>query len=236
MTTKEILKQLESLGSEQTKKILLKHGAREPVYGVKVEDMKKLVKQVKENKNKTAIELFHTGIYDAVYLAGLIGDGSGMSKKELQDMAKASKGGWGSEYAIPWLATESPYTLELALEWIDSKTETIATCGWCTLSSMVACTEDEKLDTVLLKKLLARVEKEIHKAPNRVRYTMNGYLVALGCFVKDLTDDVIAACKRIGPVSVDMNGTACKVPLATDYITKLKAKNALGKKRKNIKC
>jgi hypothetical protein len=47
MTAAEILKQLQRLGSESYKRILLNHGVREPAFGVKVEDLKKYQKQIK---------------------------------------------------------------------------------------------------------------------------------------------------------------------------------------------
>jgi hypothetical protein len=40
MTLDEVMLKLEKMGSEQSKKVLIKHGAHEPFYGVKVEDMK----------------------------------------------------------------------------------------------------------------------------------------------------------------------------------------------------
>ena len=51
MTKKEILKELEKYGDEQTKKTLIKHGAKEPFFGVKVQDLKKILKKVKKNHN-----------------------------------------------------------------------------------------------------------------------------------------------------------------------------------------
>ena len=41
MTLSEVLKELESYGNDQTKKTWLKHGAAEPLFGVKVGDLKK---------------------------------------------------------------------------------------------------------------------------------------------------------------------------------------------------
>jgi len=38
------------------------------------------------------------------------------------------------------------------------------------------------------------------------------------------------------PVSVEMGETACKVPLATEYIAKIEAAGKLGKKRKTMRC
>ena len=45
MTVDEVMVELEAMGNEQTKKVLMKHGAKEPFYGVKVGDMKKIVKR-----------------------------------------------------------------------------------------------------------------------------------------------------------------------------------------------
>jgi hypothetical protein len=41
---------------------------------------------------------------------------------------------------------------------------------------------------------------------------------------------------QIGPVSVSMGATACKVPFAPDYIAAAIAKGTVGKKRKSAKC
>ena len=40
----------------------------------------------------------------------------------------------------------------------------------------------------------------------------------------------------IGPVAVDMGGTACKVPLASEYIQKAADKGKIGKKKKTVRC
>ena len=77
----------EELGSEQTKNTLVKHGAQEPFFGVKVGDMKKLVKFVKKDR-ELALALYETGNTDAMYLAGLSIDPKSMTKQELQNWAK----------------------------------------------------------------------------------------------------------------------------------------------------
>ena len=41
---------------------------------------------------------------------------------------------------------------------------------------------------------------------------------------------------KIGIVEVNMNGTACKVPFAKDYIQKVVDKQRIGKKRKTARC
>ena len=42
--------------------------------------------------------------------------------------------------------------------------------------------------------------------------------------------------KKLGRVDVDMGGTACKVPLALEYIEKLEKSGRVGKKRKTTRC
>ena len=235
MTIEQVMKELEKKGSESIKKIFLNHGAKGPLFGVKVGDLKVIQKKVKKD-HKLAMELFGTGIYDAMYLAGLIADESKMSKKDIQQWAEKSPSHGISEYTVAWVAAESDYGWELGMKWIDSPKESIASSGWNTLSGVIAMKPDNELDIALIKKLLQRIVKEIHSAPNRVRYTMNGFVIGVGGYIKELTKEAIEVSKKIGDVYVDMGGTACKVPSAPDYIKKMEARGSIGKKKKTVKC
>jgi 3-methyladenine DNA glycosylase AlkD len=235
MTTKEVLTKLEALGSESAKKMHLKHGAREPLFGVKVGDLKKLQKELKNNQ-ALAMELYETGNSDAMYLAGLMADGSAMTKQQLQSWAEKAYWHMLSEYVVPWVTSESPYGHNLAMKWIDDKRENIAAAGWSTLAGLVAIKDDKDLDIQELQALLDRVQKTIHTSANRVRYTMNNFVIAAGGYVAALTVKAMETGKKIGIVQVDMGDTACQVPFASDYIKKMKDKGHIGRKRKTIKC
>src|SRR6201997_5122095 len=87
MTADEIVKQLRPLGKDSYKKVLLNHGIQEPLFGVKIEDLKKIQKKIKKDY-QLALDLYDTGIYDAMYLAGLIADDLKMTKKDLQHWAE----------------------------------------------------------------------------------------------------------------------------------------------------
>lgn len=65
---------------------------------------------------------------------------------------------------------------------------------------------------------------------------MNGFVIAVGAYVKPLLQQAKAAAQQIGEVSVDMGDTACKVPLATAYIAKIEGASRVGQKRKTIRC
>lgn len=69
----EMIEELRRLGKESVKKVLRNHGAREPLFGVKIGDLKKIQNRIKQDY-QLALDLYDTGIYDAMYLAGLIAD------------------------------------------------------------------------------------------------------------------------------------------------------------------
>ncbi len=229
------MKQLAAKGSESTKKVLLKHGVKEPFFGVKIEELKKIQKVIRKDY-QLAKDLYATGNADAMYLAGLIADDEKMTKKDLQDWIKKALSTNISGYTVPWVAAEGKHGYELALEWIESKEPDTAAAGWNTLGNIVSLRADADLDIMKIQSLLQRIEKEIHTAPNRVRQCMNGFIIAAGSYITTLTDKAIATANKIGTVTVDMNGTACKVPSAAEYIQKVKARGSIGKKKKTVKC
>jgi 3-methyladenine DNA glycosylase AlkD len=234
MTAKDIVAELKKLGTAQTKKTWMNHGAQEPCFGVKVEDMKKIQKRVKMDY-QLALDLYDTGIADAMYLAGLIADDAKMTKKDLQKWIEGATSPWVAEFAVPWVASASPHGREIALEWIESKDEVIAAAGWQTYSSTVAIKEDADLDLAEIKSLLQRVAKSIHQQPNRVKYVMNSFVIAVACHVKPLHKLAVAAANDIGEVTIDLVGD-CKVPFAPERIKNFAARSAIGKKRKSPKC
>jgi 3-methyladenine DNA glycosylase AlkD len=235
MTAEEIVAELEPLGSEDYKKVMLKHGVREPFFGVKIEDLKKIQKRIGADY-QLALDLYDTGNSDAMYLAGLIADDAKMTKKDLQRWVEKAYCPLHSEYTVPWVAAGSPHGRELALKWIESRKEGVAAAGWATLSSLVAVTDDAELDLDELAQLLERVQKTIGGQPDRVRYVMNGFVISVGSYVRELTPLALATGEKIGRLSVDMGDTACKVPYAPEYIQKVQKRGAIGKKRKTAKC
>ena len=90
LTAQDILAELKPLGSDAYRQILLKHGAKDPIYGVKIEHLKKIQKRIKTDY-QLALDLFDTGVYDAMYLAGLIADDARMTKKDLRHWVETAK-------------------------------------------------------------------------------------------------------------------------------------------------
>lgn len=235
MTAQQIVSEIEPLGTEGYCRILRNHGITGPLFGVKVEELKKYEKAIKKDY-QLALDLYDTGIYDAMYLAGLIADETRMTKDDLRGWLERATCDAIAEYAVAWVAADGPHGWDLALEWIDAADEKAAVAGWGTLSSLVGVREDSKLDISALRQLLERVRTTIHDQPDRVRYKMNSFVIALGSGVAELTEEALSAAEEIGVVKVDMGNTACKVPFAPDYIRKVAEKGRIGKKRKTARC
>lgn len=235
MTAQQILAEIEPLGTENYRRVMRNHGVTGPLFGVKVEELKKYQKKIKKDY-QLALDLFDTGVYDAIYLAGLIADESRMTKDDLRGWLDKATSDTVAQFAVAWVAAEGPHGWDLALEWIDSPNEKAAVVGWGTLSSLVAVKDDADLDIPALRGLLGRVKTTIHAQPNKVRQKMNNFVIALGTFVSELTDEALQTAEKIGKVEVDMGNTDCKVPFAPDYIRKAAATGRVGKKRKSARC
>jgi len=234
MTAKTIVEEIKPLGQDSYKKVLLNHGVKEPCFGVKIEELKKIQKRIKKDY-RLALELYDTGIFDAMYLAGLIGDDEQMTKRDLQRWVEKACGPLASS-TVAWVAAGSLHGREMAVEWIESGKDLVAAAGWATLSALVSIKDDAELDLAELKRLLQRVQQTIHQAPNAVRKQMNGFVIAVGSYVRALTKFAAQIGEKIGPVTVDVGNTACQVPFAPDYIRKVEKRGSIGKKRKTAKC
>lgn len=234
-TVAKVMAELKKKGNPLRVQVYGPHGAPDDIYGVSVADMKTIAKTIK-GEHDLACELYETGNADAMYLAGMVADGSQMTKRLLDSWAKKATWSMISEYTIPGVAAESKHARDLAVKWMDAKKESVASSGWSTYAGVVAVTPDEDLDLAEIKALLKRVETEIGSAANRVRYTMNGFVIAVGSYVAPLNKQAKATAKKLGKVEVDMNGTSCKVPLAAEYIAKVEKAGRTGKKRKTVKC
>lgn len=165
-----------------------------------------------------------------------LADETQITKAQLEEWVSQAYWSYLSEYTVPWVAAESPHGWELGLKWIESDIETTAAAGWGTLAYYAAVRDDEELDIKTYTQLLEKVGNEIHDAQNRVRYAMNGFVISIGSYVPALTEKAKEIGEQIGKVHVDVGGTACKVPLATQYIQKVVDMGRVGVKRKTARC
>lgn len=236
MNAQAILDELKPLGKASYKRVLMQnHGVKEPCFGVAISELKKIQKRIKYDY-QLALDLYASGNYDAMYLAGLIADDARMTKRDLQRWANNAYTASLPGTTVASVAAGNPHGWEMALKWIESPKPLVAAAGWGTISAILSVRPDADLDLEEIRRLMRRAQKEIVKAPDIVRYQMNGFIIAAGSFVKPLTDFAIEIAENIGPVMADLGNNNCEVPFAPDYIRKVRARGSIGKKRKSAKC
>lgn len=236
MTAKEILAEMKPLGSESYKRMLFKnYRVKEPCFGVKISDLKRFQRRIRKDY-RLALDLYNTGNYDAMYLAGLIADDRRMSKSELQRWVEKADAGALPGSTVAWVAAGSLHGWDLALEWIESPKNHIAESGWSTLASLVALKDDSELQLPKLKQLMTRVRKEIRNAPDTVRYAMNRFIIAVGAHVSSLSEFALETAESVGMVTADLGNNNCQIPFAPDCIRQLRERGLIGRKRKTVKC
>lgn len=234
MTLQEVMSELEACGNQDAKETSLNQGAHEPLFGVRIADLKNIAQKTGKDHD-LALELFETGNADAMYLAGLIASEKKVTVEELNAWARKADWYMISEYAVGGLAADSPHGLTVARKWVKYKSERVASAGWATFANIVSVWPDDKLDMRELRRLLEQAGQDIKQAPNRVRYTMNQFVISTGCYVEELTDRALKVARRIGKVEVDMGGTACKVPSAPEEIEKVVQAGRVGRKRSSAR-
>jgi len=99
MDIDSVMRELESLGTERTKKSYLSRGVREPLFGVATGAMKPLKQQIGVDQG-LAIGLWDTGNYDARYFAGMIADVTVMTEADFEHWAESADGPMLSDHIV----------------------------------------------------------------------------------------------------------------------------------------
>lgn len=223
MTAKEILTTLESLGTDQNRKIYARHGAGPNVFGVSFANLEKIRKQIKCDHD-VAAELWNTGNFDACNLATMIADPARMTAKDLDAWVKRINGYCVADLFARNIVSKTQFAKEKLAIWTHSKNELIGETGYQVLAC-VAMNDKQETDAYF-EEWLAGIEAGIHSAPNRVRHAMNGAVIAIGLRNGKLQRSALAAAGRIGKVMVDHGETDCKTPDAAAYILKAAQRSA----------
>jgi len=235
MDVQSILQELEQLGTERTKKVYLQQGAREPLFGVPTGAMKPIARKIKINQ-ALAEELYATGNYDAMYLAGVIADPKAMTEKDFDRWMERAYFYMISDYIVAVTLAETDIGQAVSDRWIESGKELYVSAGYSCYCWMIGNRKDEEFDREKLSAMLDKVEQTIHVSPNRARYAMNNFVATVGISYLPLHEKALEVAKAIGPVEVFRGKTKCSVPVAAVEIEKAKAKGRLGFKRKYVRC
>lgn len=219
MDLKSVIKQLEALGTAQNRKGYARHGVDGDMFGVSYANLYKLQKAIKVD-HELAQQLWATGNHDARILATLIADPVKLTDKLAESWIRDTSN-YVSTEALTRFIARTPLALKKSEKWRKARGEWIGAAGWALLGHMAL--NDKELPDAYFLPLIEEIEKTIHSRRNRVRYEMNGALIAIGLRSDALEKRALEAAKAIGRVEVDHGETNCKTPDAAEYIGKAKA-------------
>jgi 3-methyladenine DNA glycosylase AlkD len=219
-TYTEVLDELKSMGSEQTCKTYRKHGIQTEMYGVSYANLKALNKKIKRD-HQMALKLWESGNHDARVLATMIADPKSADDAMLESWVR-DMGNYTITDAVSGYVAKTPLAREKMEAWVQSDDEWIGTAGWNILGQLAM--NDSSLPDSYFEGYLDIIQRDIHTRKNRVRYAMNGALIAIGLRNDRLEARALEAAKVIGMVEVDHGETNCKTPFAPEYIQKARAR------------
>ncbi len=220
MSSAEILRELESLGSEQTRKTYLRHGITGPQFGVSFAQLEKIARRIKTD-HQLALDLWASGNFDARNLAAKIADPSQLDAKTAEAWARSATN-QAEAGCLAAVVSGSAVARVKMEKWISSREEWIGVAGWTTLAHLARTPSD--LTDSFFDAYLDLIARDIHTRKNRVRQAMNNALIAIGVRSPALTKKALAVAKKIGVVNIDHGDTACKTPDAAQYIAKTLAR------------
>ena len=220
MKAAAVLRELEALGTEATRKTYRRHGVAGEQYGVLYAPLGKLAKKLKTD-HALARELWASGNHDARILATMIADPSVTTAAEL-DLWVRDVDNYVLADAFTGLASRTSVARKKMEKWTRSTHEWIGRIGWGILARLAMT--DSTLTDADFDGYLEEIERRIHGSKNRVRDAMNMAVIAIGLRSGPFEKKAVAAAKRIGRVEVDHGETGCKTPDAVEYINKARSK------------
>ena len=223
----ETLAKLEELGTPQNRKVYPRHGVKGPLFGVSYANLRKLAKRLAPD-HRLAVELWSSGNHDARVLATMVDDPSRISEGTLRERL-ADVDNYVLADALASLVGRTSLQDELAGDWTaDPEDEWAGTVGWSLVAAQALDVESSPPDEYFAEKL-SYIEGNIATAANRVRHSMNGALIAIGCRSRELRKAAEQAARRIGKVKVDHGQTSCKTPEALPYLARAWSRKTKGR-------
>ena len=137
----EAMAALEAKGSAQTRSTYLRHGATEPLFGVKFGDLRPLAKRIGTD-HALAERLWASGNTDARLLACMVADPGQVSEDELDAWLEEIDTYFLVDVFVAEIASKAPGRRARAERWIASSRDRTAQAGWDLMNLVALSGED----------------------------------------------------------------------------------------------
>jgi hypothetical protein len=220
MSFAEAMAELEAAGSEGTRKTYRRHGASEPLFGVRFGDLRPLAKRIGTD-HALAQQLWASGNTDARLLACMVADPAQITEDELDAWLDAIDTYFLVDVFVAELASKTPGRRERAERWISSERDRTAQAGW-DLMNLVALSRDDVPDDYF-EAQLRRIAERIGGYGNWTRRSASNTITGIGLRNDTLEAAARATAAAMGRVEFDPGETSCVMPDPIEYLEKTKA-------------
>ena len=214
---------LEASGSEQTRRTYLRHGASEPLFGVKFGDLRPLARRIGTDQ-ALADQLWASGNADARLLACMVADPASVSEDGLDAWLEDIDSYFLVDTFVSSLASRVPGRRERAERWIGSPRDRTAQAGW-DLMNLVALS-DEEVPSGYFEAQLDTIAERIEEYGNWTRRSASNAITGIGLRSDELEAAARRTASELGHVEFDPGQTACVMPDPIEYLEKTKAHRA----------
>ena len=229
MNLKETMLCLSEIGNDSFKKIYLSHGAREPLFGVKMGELRSLAKKIGID-HPLALELYTTGNSDAMMLALLIADPQQVDETLLDHWVSLAYWDMLSERGIAELASSNVKAWQIAEKWIQSKDEMTACAGYSLYMTLFTKTDNRLMDVEKIKTMLISMSNRIHHELPHLQYAMNNCLIMAGIHIDPIYEFCLELANSIGYVKPTVAINNCNIQSASDYLVRYRGKKKVKSK------
>jgi hypothetical protein len=223
LTFDEAMAALAAAGTEQTRKTYLRHGASEPLFGVKFGDLRPLAKKIGTD-HALAEQLWDSGNTDARLLACMVADPAAVSEAELDAWLDDIDTYFLVDTFVAEIASQTPGRLGRAERWIASDRDRTAQAGW-DLMNYVALSDDEVADDYFEEQLVLIAER-IEGYGNWTRRSASNTITGIGLRNDELESAARRTAAQMGSIEFDPGQTSCVMPDPIAYLEKTKAYRA----------
>ena len=223
LTLDEAMAALEAAGTEQTRKTYRRHGAGEPLFGVKFGDLRPLGKKI-GTEHTLAEQIWASGNTDARLLACMVADPAEVSEDELDTWLADIDTYFLVDTFVAEIASKTPCRLERAQRWIASDRDRTAQAGW-DLMNYVALS-DEDVPDGLFEAQLALIAERIESYGNWTRRSASNTITGIGLRNDELEAAARVTAAEMGEIEFDPGQTSCVMPDPIEYLEKTKAYRA----------
>ncbi len=222
-TYDEAMAALEAAGTEQTRKTYLRHGASEPLFGVKFGDLRPLARRIGTD-HALAEQLWASGNADARLLACMVADPAAVTEDELDAWLEDIDTYFLVDVFVAEIASRTPGRVARAERWIASDRDRTAQAGW-DLMNYVALSDEEVADDYF-EDQLALIAQRIEGYGNWTRRSASNTITGIGLRNDELEAAARKTAASMGTVEFDPGQTACVMPDPIEYLEKTKAHRA----------